>query len=272
MSYSYTPPANSATKKVCVYAQDAAGNSDSSLWGTAIAQPLPEGGERQTQTTSLVTCESTTTGPRCWVPHDWPLIPTASAQGDSFRLLFVTSDMNATSSLVGPYNAKAQSDANTNVNLRPMKDHFRALVQPWNSAHHMKPNSRTRSTDLGAGDPIYWLDGPKVADDYADFYDGSWDSSSGTIASTITGTVANAGGWSVWTGSKNDGTALSGQQVGDSWVAFGKPVSSGLELGPASGTASRRPQSETRGVYALSPVITVAALWSLRGAPSGPPR
>ena len=25
--------------------------------------------------------------------------------------------------------------------------------------------------------PIYWLDGPKVADNYGDFYDGSWDSS-----------------------------------------------------------------------------------------------
>ena len=26
------------------------------------------------------------------------------------------------------------------------------------------------------GVPIYWLNGAKVADDYADFYDGSWDS------------------------------------------------------------------------------------------------
>ena len=37
VNYSYTPPADSAGKKVCVYAEDAAGNSDSSLWGTAIA-------------------------------------------------------------------------------------------------------------------------------------------------------------------------------------------------------------------------------------------
>ena len=164
--------------------------------------------------------------------HDWPLIPTGLGPGDSFRLLFITGGIQATSNLVGPYNAKAQSDANTNVNLRPMKDHFRALVQPWNSAHHMKPNSRTRSTDLGASDPIYWLSGPKVADDYADFYDGSWDSSSGTVASNINGTVTNASTWSIWTGSKNDGTALSGCQVGDSWTAFGKPVTLGSELGP----------------------------------------
>ena len=37
----YTPPADSAGKKICVYAEDAAGNSDSSLWSTAIAQAVP---------------------------------------------------------------------------------------------------------------------------------------------------------------------------------------------------------------------------------------
>ena len=41
VNYSYTPPADSAGRKVCVYAEDAAGNSDSSLWGTAIAALQP---------------------------------------------------------------------------------------------------------------------------------------------------------------------------------------------------------------------------------------
>ena len=41
VSYMYTPPADSAGKKICVYAEDAAGNSDSSLWSTAIAQAVP---------------------------------------------------------------------------------------------------------------------------------------------------------------------------------------------------------------------------------------
>ena len=41
VNYRYTPPSDSAGKKVCVYAEDAAGNSDSSLWATAIAQALP---------------------------------------------------------------------------------------------------------------------------------------------------------------------------------------------------------------------------------------
>ena len=35
-AFSYTPPADSAGKKVCAYAEDAAGNSQSALWATAI--------------------------------------------------------------------------------------------------------------------------------------------------------------------------------------------------------------------------------------------
>ena len=37
VDFAYTPPADSATKKVCAYAEDAAGNSHALLYGTAIA-------------------------------------------------------------------------------------------------------------------------------------------------------------------------------------------------------------------------------------------
>ena len=37
VNYMFTPPSDSAGKKVCVYAEDAAGNSHAALWGTAIA-------------------------------------------------------------------------------------------------------------------------------------------------------------------------------------------------------------------------------------------
>ena len=39
MDFEYTPPADSAGKKVCTYAEDAAGNSHAELWSTAIAAP-----------------------------------------------------------------------------------------------------------------------------------------------------------------------------------------------------------------------------------------
>ena len=223
-----------------------------SLYLTGALPALP------TRAVTEVTCDAATDfGTRCWAPHDWDLIPDGLDPGDSFRLLFVTSGMTAETSTVGVYNTKAQDDANTNTHLRPMKAHFRALVQPWAAADHMKPNSKTRPFDIGAGDPIFWLDGPKVADDYADFYDGSWDSSSGTIASNISGTVTNASGWEVWTGSKNDGTNLSTCQVGDTNPAFGRPVTSGVELGPTICSGARASKTITKGLYALSPVITV---------------
>ena len=41
VDFEYTPPADSATKKVCAYAEDAAGNSHALLYGTAIAQSAP---------------------------------------------------------------------------------------------------------------------------------------------------------------------------------------------------------------------------------------
>ena len=41
VNFAYTPPADSATKKVCAYAEDAAGNSHALLYGTAIAQSAP---------------------------------------------------------------------------------------------------------------------------------------------------------------------------------------------------------------------------------------
>ena len=41
VNFEYTPPADSATKKVCAYAEDAAGNSHALLYGTAIAQSVP---------------------------------------------------------------------------------------------------------------------------------------------------------------------------------------------------------------------------------------
>ena len=38
-----------------------------------------------------------------------------------------------------------------------------------------RDNTGTTYTSTNKGIPIYWLNGNKVADDYEDFYDGSWD-------------------------------------------------------------------------------------------------
>ena len=112
------------------------------------------------------------------VPLDWGLLPTGLRVGDSFRLLFVTStSRNAASDDVAVYNRFVQDSAAAgHAGIRRYSDDFRAVVGVYQQpAVHPVDNTVTRYADAARGLPIYWLDGSKVADDYADFYDGDWD-------------------------------------------------------------------------------------------------
>ena len=220
-------------------------NSDASLTYTALPndpEHKVDGARDFIDDVASVTCEAATdTGTRCWVPHDWELIPTVSGQrlapGQSFRLMFATSTgRNAADRTVGPYNTLVQSAADTNPLLQPMKSHFRAMVQPWAAADHMRPNTKTRATDLGADSPIYWLNGVKVADNYADLYDGSWDYTSidGEWPSNESGADITRPR-RVWTGSKPDGTNLANYQVGQRQ----RRVRTAEYLGPRAGRSQR---------------------------------
>ena len=172
------------------------------------------------------------------MPDDWALIP-EDAQGNppftpgqSFRLLFVTSTTrNATSSDIAGYNTFVQERANANATLKPFKGEFRALIST--GTVDARDNTATApagaSHTTGEGVPIFWVAGgntgvwgsrafvprsPKVADDYADFYDGSWDQRYGTSESWDTFN----GRRGVWTGSNNDGTRHATAYAGQSMV------------------------------------------------------
>ena len=54
------------------------------------------------------------------------------------------------------------------TNIRPYSDQFRVVGST--AAVDARDNTGT----TGTGVPIYWLNGAKVANNYADFYDGSW--------------------------------------------------------------------------------------------------
>ncbi len=114
------------------------------------------------------------TAPSVTVRSDWDLKPTDVQEGDRFRLLFVTSTgRNAQSTDIADYNtfvptrAKAGHSAITD----DIGDQFKVLGST------ASVDARDNTGTIGTGMPIYWLDGAKVADDYADLYDGSWDSS-----------------------------------------------------------------------------------------------
>ena len=109
------------------------------------------------------------------VPADWSLIPSGIEPGDTFRLLIVTStERNAESAAIAAYDTHVQNAVTNNghANIQSYSSGFKVLgsTETVNARDH----TETRATDTSA--PIYYLNGAKVADDYAGLYDGSWDS------------------------------------------------------------------------------------------------
>ena len=174
------------------------------------------------------------------VPWDWPHLPKgpdggpAFTDGESFRLLFITmSERDATSHDVEEYNRFVHAGAPTAGT--------RALI----STRTVSARENT-GTATGAGVPIWWLGGDKVADGYADFWDGSWDSRASR------GAHGDPRGRLVWTGSGPGGSQWLGGYAGSARVRLGW-------AGRAGGAVSlgRDPATQRHALYGLSPVIQV---------------
>ena len=100
-----------------------------------------------------------------------PLAPPRLSIGEQFRLLFVGGISDFTNDNIGHYNGRViGAAADGHANIRTFADDFRVLIS--SNEVDARDNTDTRSGDV----PIYWLGGDKVADDYDDFYNGSWDS------------------------------------------------------------------------------------------------
>ena len=213
-----------------------------------------------THTASLMLGASTpTTAPvGQTVAADWSLIPKDTnnnplfTAGGKFRLLFVTSTRTtAVSSDIATYNTFVQNAANGNTALRPFKSQFRALIST------PTVDARDNTATTGTGVPIYWVQGAKVADNYADFYDGSWDSQAGK---TETGGTLSSSTFP-YTGSDSDGTKTAINMVGSAGttgVRIGA-IGSGTAAPLTGGGFTTNPASARRPLYALSPVLTVAS-------------
>ena len=178
------------------------------------------------------------------VPRNWSLRPVDVDFGEQFRVLFVTSARDATSADINVYNQLAINDAGAGHSaIRAYKDGFRVI------ASTATVDARDNAGLTGTGVKIYWLDGQtKVADDYADLFDGSWDSVS---------PFDRAGNSSsrdvVWTGSTNAGVASGSRPLGSSAeVEVG-----GTRFAPLSGGSAHR--SSLVPLYALSQVLMVPA-------------
>ena len=191
---------------------------------------------------------------------DWPLKPSGIARGGQFRLIVVTSGTrNATSTNIDDYNTHVKNSVRGGHSaIRAYSDSFRALGST--AAVDARDNTGTRNT----GVPIYWLNGNKVADNYADFYDGGWDDETNPRNQS-----GNAVGvpLDVWTGSSVQGTEFSEILRGVlRSFALGSTDSRGVAKGrlgttrtsdsPMSGSLDSSPGS-SRPLYGLSPIFEV---------------
>ena len=137
------------------------------------------------------------------VSNNWSLTPSELGARDQFRLLFLSSTTrNATSSDITDYNTFIQTRAAAgHTDIQAYSNGFK--VVGCTEDDDARDNTGTTFTSSDKGVPIYWLNGTKVADQYQDFYDGSWDNASNThdrdelgINSTNTSQSANR----PWTG------------------------------------------------------------------------
>ena len=193
------------------------------------------------------------------VPSNWPLIPSGLNAGDEFRLLLVTKrPMSATSSDISDYDAHVQSNISErgHAHIRAYAGNFKVL----GSTATVNVRSHTGTTGTG-GVPIYWIRGLRVADDYADFFDGSWaNKQQGRYedSSRISGRNRDQ---HLCTGTADDGTTttlpLSGADPDGDGVSECTATTINTTTATLSGRA--RDTSDSPRYLALSGVFRVAA-------------
>ena len=134
------------------------------------------------------------------VPFGWGLTPPGVAGGEKFRLLFATDLENPTSTDIDVYNEFVQAQAaGGHADIQEHATQFRVLGSTADD--DARDNTETTYTAMEPGVPIFWLKiNNKVADDYQDFYDGTWDFE--TLGVDKNGDIIHEK--QTWTGSKDD--------------------------------------------------------------------
>ena len=161
--------------------------------------------------------------PEVMVPGDWSLIPSDLDTGDQFRVLFLSSiKTDATSTGIEDYNTFIKNRvAAGHTDIQAYSAGFRAVG--CTAAVDARDNTNT----VGAGVPIYWLNGSKAADDNADFYDGDWDDEANDKNESGTdGPDTSQDSNLPFTGCEHNGTKAVGvgsRALGASEVRIGRP-------------------------------------------------
>ena len=204
------------------------------------------------------------------VANDWALKPSGLGGGEQFRLIFFTSLSHVGSDTdIEVYNnfVRDTAAASGHAAIKAYSAAFNAVG--CTASADARDNTHTTYTSSDKGVPIYWLSGNKVADEYEDFYDGSWDDeannkSQGGFNGLDTSNVANY----PWTGCDDDGTKSTGMALGDASPRVGRPNSTDTGNGPI-GSVTTKSNVDHRPMYGLSAVFTVEVDTAPPGAPTG---
>ncbi|MCY4579475.1 MAG: fibronectin type III domain-containing protein [Chloroflexi bacterium] len=192
------------------------------------------------------------------VEPNWKYVPANLKHGDSFRLLFVTSTVGYAlpTAVIGDSDRIVQERAGANTELAGFSGHFRALIST--ATVDARDNTATgpagASYASGEGEAIYWLGGAKAADDYADLYDGSWDSTDWKTEQGNQTTTGTSFSREVWTGSDADGTRHAANYAGATQVRYGWL---GNNMPVSQNVSGLRTSGNGLAYYGLSPVINV---------------
>ena len=183
------------------------------------------------------------------VPPDWPLIPPGISPGQQFRLIFLTStNRDASSTDIDVYNGFIQDRAAAGHEaIREYRSGFRVVGSTADV------DARDNTATTGTGVRIYWLNGNKVADNYGDFYDGSWDDE---VALRYESGDLRSDSNSIATGSRHDGTKdtrFGGSALGATTVRLGEP--NNAHRGPLQSTSHANTGSFK--FYGLSQIFQV---------------
>ena len=181
---------------------DGEGNDETLTLGFGTPPDAVSEGNQATATVSLIDNEFLVTS---------EIVPEGTAIGEKFRLLFLTErKRNGSSSNISDYDRHIQGDITRNGSdyIKDYVELFRVLGST--AAVDARDHTGTTHTSADRGVPILWVEGPRAADDYRDFYDGSWDhrdpgrNSDGDEHDFPGGINLSDGG--VYTGTRSNGT------------------------------------------------------------------
>ena len=204
------------------------------------------------------------------VPADWSLIPAGFTTGDEFRLLFLSSTKrNGGSHNLSVFDTFIKNLAGAgHPDIQAYKAEFK--VVGCTDSTDANEHTGTIYTPAVRGVPIYWLNGNKVADDYADFYDGNWDDEANDKNENgENGFDTSLPNNYPYTGCDHDGTASPttvglGNTLGYPWVRVGQPNDSAANAGPLSSDKAFAGQNPPPGTvnhpfYGLSETFVVGS-------------